>query len=326
MKRFARTLGLIWNRLGAGRIYIAIALCILVTLASVGAWHVFSSIHRSGPQQSANLGPSIRKPTEQIARPVVASPIPTSSLTSPAPTARAEIATDLSRLVSITDVKQTKKIGRRGETIVVATIGLTPRSNAEKGDVGIHVFFFDLTPSDEMRPTDAQVTYQWLTPVRDWSDPSPKYLAATYLQAATNQARENLRYGGFIVRVYVGGKLQDERSEPEGFLSALKTSGKQTLLAPNPSTIAVASATPASVPTPNAVAPATTNVASTPPVAPSLVPSLSRKDLPPVGKPVPGKPGFVSSPFDPKFIIDVRGFPPGTLVNDPNTDKTFRVP
>ncbi|HMJ06877.1 MAG TPA: hypothetical protein VK474_11525 [Chthoniobacterales bacterium] len=47
---------------------------------------------------------------------------------------------------------------------------------------------------------------------------------------------------------------------------------------------------------------------------------------------VPGKPGFVQSPHDPKFIITacpprrVRGFPPGTLVNDPNTNKPFRVP
>jgi len=38
----------------------------------------------------------------------------------------------------------------------------------------------------------------------------------------------------------------------------------------------------------------------------------------PNGIPIPGNPGFVQSPYDPKFIIDVRGFPPGTLVNDPN--------
>jgi hypothetical protein len=32
------------------------------------------------------------------------------------------------------------------------------------------------------------------------------------------------------------------------------------------------------------------------------------------------------SPSNPKFLIDVRGFPPGTEVIDPNTSKPFKVP
>lgn len=48
-----------------------------------------------------------------------------------------------------------------------------------------------------------------------------------------------------------------------------------------------------------------------------------------VARPVPGKPGFVFSPFNNK-IIDVKGFPPGTLVADPtypaSEKKRFRVP
>ena len=47
----------------------------------------------------------------------------------------------------------------------------------------------------------------------------------------------------------------------------------------------------------------------------------------PYAKPVPGKPGFVTSPYDPyKGYIDVRGFPPGTEVKDPYSGKTFLVP
>jgi hypothetical protein len=46
----------------------------------------------------------------------------------------------------------------------------------------------------------------------------------------------------------------------------------------------------------------------------------------PYASPVPDKPGFVYSPHNPKFLIDVRGFPPGTEVNDPNTGKPFKVP
>ena len=45
------------------------------------------------------------------------------------------------------------------------------------------------------------------------------------------------------------------------------------------------------------------------------------------GKPVEGKPGFVTSPYAPdKGMIDLRGFPPGTEVKDPYTGKNFLVP
>ncbi len=49
----------------------------------------------------------------------------------------------------------------------------------------------------------------------------------------------------------------------------------------------------------------------------------------PVARPVPGKPGFVFSPFNNK-IIDVKDIPSGTLVADPtypaSEKKYFRVP
>ena len=55
-------------------------------------------------------------------------------------------------------------------------------------------------------------------------------------------------------------------------------------------------------------------------------PTVKVGDLP-YAKPVPGKPGFVTSPYAPyQGYIDVRGFPPGTEVKDPYSGKTFLVP
>lgn len=58
--------------------------------------------------------------------------------------------------------------------------------------------------------------------------------------------------------------------------------------------------------------------------APSAPPT-AKGDYP-YGVPVPGKPGFVRSPFSPDKMTDVRGYAPGTEVKDPYTGKIFLVP
>ena len=64
--------------------------------------------------------------------------------------------------------------------------------------------------------------------------------------------------------------------------------------------------------------------ASTPP--PAAPPTKVAKGDYPYGIPVPGKPHLVESPYSPGKYIDVEGFPPGTEVKDPYTDKIFLVP
>jgi hypothetical protein len=156
-------------------------------------------------------------------------------------------------------------------------------------------------------------------PERDWTDPAPKYLAATYVQ---RRAPEDLRYGGFIVRIYSDGQLQDQRSKPEALIASLRNAPPPT--PPDTSSI---SPSPSSIINPPSSLLRPASPSATPPPSTILDPPSSPSDSGlPNGIPIPGKPGFVQSPYDPKFIIDVRGFPPGTLVNDPNTNKPFRVP
>ena len=107
-------------------------------------------------------------------------------------------------------------------------------------------------------------------------------------------------------------------SEPQQHKSTRRSSHKQTDETTNPSTEA-------------SPTPATTGDAGAPPTernTRTATRATSKKgdDLR-YGTPVPGKKGFVTSPFSPNAgYIDARGFAPGTPVKDPYTGKIFLTP
>lgn len=62
------------------------------------------------------------------------------------------------------------------------------------------------------------------------------------------------------------------------------------------------------------------------PTAAATAPATAPSDLP-YGSPIPGRPGFVNSPYAAKHqLVDVTGLPTGMEVKCPYTGKLFRVP
>jgi tetratricopeptide (TPR) repeat protein len=99
-------------------------------------------------------------------------------------------------------------------------VGVKPRPGTPNGHaVRIAVSFYDLTKDNKMMPTNAQVGYRWLTSEAGWTEAVPRFLEATYVRPKTQTLFADVRrYGGFTVRVYFDGKLQDSRASPPHLL------------------------------------------------------------------------------------------------------------
>jgi len=115
------------------------------------------------------------------------------------------------------------------------------------------------------------------------------------------------------------GQQKKPRPSPQNKRS--RTKGSE----PNPPDYPPAP-TPAPTPPPT---PTPTATLSQPAVRPASTPSQNRnskRDIP-YAIPVPGKPGFVTSPYSPSSgYVDVRGFLSGTEVKDPYSGKIFLTP
>jgi hypothetical protein len=138
--------------------------------------------------------------------------------------------------------------------------------------------------------------------------------------------RVSLQALAVVAAVYLSGCAGNQRTEREserasrfGYRSTGTTTTTEHRAPPTPSTTATDTTTDVTVDT-------TTTTPPTQPGPAAPPPDATKKDYQ-YGTPVPGKPGFVTSPHAPySGYVDVRGFPPGTEVKDPYTGKIFLVP
>ncbi|HEY2101916.1 MAG TPA: protein kinase [Chthoniobacterales bacterium] len=137
-------------------------------------------------------------------------------------------------VLAITETTLSEMADPNAENHFNLKIGVKPRPGTPNGHtVRINVSFYDVAKDNKMIPTDARVGYNWLTPATDWSDATAKYLQANYLRPkAKMSTTEGRRYGGFVVRLYFDGQLQDSRATPPDLLT-LFPSQDQAVSSPN---------------------------------------------------------------------------------------------
>ena len=156
----------------------------------------------------------------------------------------------------ITELTATDTPDPDAETNMKLKISVKARPNTaiDHTKVKIQVFFYDSMDNGEAVLTDADVSYEWLTPHHDWNETNPEILAVTYLrpknkpmsseqqlsiaasgvtpgsskkkgsskkEASTESAADggHRSYLGYIVRIYYLDQLQAVRAEPTKLLN-----------------------------------------------------------------------------------------------------------
>lgn len=155
----------------------------------------------------------------------------------------------------VSDVKATESPDPDADTNLMLRISVSKRPNVvtDHTKVKIQVFFYDTVDDKDIKLTDADVNYEWLTPKHDWTDTNPEVLAVTYLRAknrlmtpeaalsaaaaavvpgkktkpkvveSTAADTGRRAYLGYIVRVYYHDQLQAVRADPPKLLSLFPT-------------------------------------------------------------------------------------------------------
>jgi serine/threonine-protein kinase len=136
-------------------------------------------------------------------------------------------------ILAITETTLSKIADPNAQTHLTLKVGVKPRPGTQNGHASIIVSFYDRTKDNKMKPTDARTSYSWLNASEDWTDATPKFLVATYVRPKTqSRSADGREYGGFTVRVYFDGQLQDLRATPPELLTLFPAPDQ---LAPSPS-------------------------------------------------------------------------------------------
>ena len=149
-------------------------------------------------------------------------------------------------IMGISEVKTTETPDPEAETNLTLQIGIKKQPNAtiDHTKVRVLVYPYDIVDDKDIKLTDADVNFEWLTPKHDWSEANPELLQVHYVRAKTSglsdsslsEAAAKVRPGqkgrgakgsavtgqrkyiGYIVRVYYDDKLQAEQAEPSRLL------------------------------------------------------------------------------------------------------------
>lgn len=88
----------------------------------------------------------------------------------------------------------------------------------QAGKVDIKLYFYDQQAGGAIVPSKAQLKVSFLGSRQTWANGQRETLMATYRLAPDVARVYNLKYYGYMLRIYYDGKLQDERAEPDNLL------------------------------------------------------------------------------------------------------------
>src|SRR5437899_364980 len=81
-------------------------------------------------------------------------------------------------ILAITETTLSETVDPNAQSHLTLKVGVKPRPGTQNGHVvRIKVDFYDLTKDNRLTLTNAKVSYNWLSYGRDWTDPTPKFLA-----------------------------------------------------------------------------------------------------------------------------------------------------
>jgi hypothetical protein len=150
-------------------------------------------------------------------------------------------------VMGISEVKTTETPDPDAEKNLTLQIGIKkqPGATIDHTKVKILVEFYDTVGDKDIKLTNADVNYEWLTPKHDWMDTNPEVLSVRYVRTKTagispesslSEAAASVRPGqksrgkssaadsgkrkylGYIIRVYYDDDLQGVQAEPSRLL------------------------------------------------------------------------------------------------------------